>query len=230
MKTADQLAKSESMGTSAGAMAAFKGKPKSTMDSKDKKFFCKFHGKNILHNSEKCKKLIADAGKVADGEHAHMAAGVSQIASPPTSRNPSQKSDSYWNADSGATSHMTSHKEWLRNLQPCCIPIHLADNKVIYAIGRGTVVFNPIGNMCSIVMPSVLYVPELKNNLFSIVSSILDSKLRVEIEGTSLVFKKDKETILTGSIRGKIAMLDGHTLACNKQDFVAAITKDLLHQ
>lgn len=79
LKTADQLAKSESMGTSAGAMAAFKGKPKSTMDSKDKKFFCKFHGKNILHNSEKCKKLIADAGKVADGEHAHMAAGVSQI-------------------------------------------------------------------------------------------------------------------------------------------------------
>jgi hypothetical protein len=51
-----------------------------------------------------------------------------------------------WNADTGATSHMTPHRHWLRNYVPKQIPIKLADNNIIYSTGEGTVVFNPIVN------------------------------------------------------------------------------------
>ena len=51
-----------------------------------------------------------------------------------------------WNADTGATSHMTPHRHWMRNYVQKCIPIKLADNKTVYSAGEGTVVFNPIVN------------------------------------------------------------------------------------
>jgi len=51
-----------------------------------------------------------------------------------------------WNADTGATSHMTPHRHWLCNYVPKHVPIKLADNKTVYSAGEGTVVFNPIVN------------------------------------------------------------------------------------
>ncbi|KAG1849099.1 hypothetical protein C8R48DRAFT_750300 [Suillus tomentosus] len=51
-----------------------------------------------------------------------------------------------WNADTGATSHMTPHRHWLRNYAPKRIPIKLADNNIVYSAGEGTVVFSPVVN------------------------------------------------------------------------------------
>ena len=42
---------------------------------------------------------------------------------------------SSWTPDTGATSHMTPHHHWLHNYTPCRIPIHLADNRVVYSAG-----------------------------------------------------------------------------------------------
>ena len=52
--------------------------------------------------------------------------------------------DHDWNADLGATSHMTPHHHWLCNYTPKCITIKLIDNIVVYLAGVGTVVFNPV--------------------------------------------------------------------------------------
>ena len=41
-----------------------------------------------------------------------------------------------WNADTGATSHMTPHRHWLHNYVPKRIPIKLADNKTVYSAGQ----------------------------------------------------------------------------------------------
>ena len=49
-----------------------------------------------------------------------------------------------WNADLGATSHMTPHHHWLRNYTPKRIPIKLADNTIVYSAGVGSVVFKPL--------------------------------------------------------------------------------------
>jgi hypothetical protein len=40
--------------------------------------------------------------------------------------------DADWNADTGATSHMTPHCHWLCNYAPRCIPIKLANNSIVY--------------------------------------------------------------------------------------------------
>lgn len=72
---------------------------------------------------------------------------------------------------------------------------------------------------------SYMYVPALQNNLFSIVSAVLDSKMRVEIEGSELLFKIGEDVIITGSIKGKVAMLDGTTLPKSEQAFVTATAK-----
>ncbi|KIJ61043.1 hypothetical protein HYDPIDRAFT_97381, partial [Hydnomerulius pinastri MD-312] len=48
-----------------------------------------------------------------------------------------------WNADTGATSHMTPHRHWIRNHAPKHVPICLADHTVVYSAGIGSVVFNP---------------------------------------------------------------------------------------
>jgi hypothetical protein len=37
-----------------------------------------------------------------------------------------------WLADTGATSHMTPHRHWVRNYSPMRMPIRLADNRLIY--------------------------------------------------------------------------------------------------
>ncbi|KIM66588.1 hypothetical protein SCLCIDRAFT_21727 [Scleroderma citrinum Foug A] len=49
--------------------------------------------------------------------------------------------DVHWVADTGATAHMTPHRHWMRNYTPKCVPVKLADNKVIYSAGVGSVVF-----------------------------------------------------------------------------------------
>ena len=76
-----------------------------------------------------------------------------------------------WNTDSGATSHMTPHYNWLRNYVPCKVPIRLADNTVVYSEGVGTVLFKPIVNGKpgrEVEFTKVLHVPALRNNLFSV--------------------------------------------------------------
>jgi len=79
--------------------------------------------------------------------------------------------DTYWKADTGATSHMTPHRHWLRNYSPKCVPIKLADNTVVYSAGVGSVVFHPTleGRRGRVVeFSNVLHVPKLRNNLLAV--------------------------------------------------------------
>ena len=49
-----------------------------------------------------------------------------------------------WNADSGATSHMTSHSHWIRNYKLFRTPIRLANDHIVYSAGIGSVIFVPV--------------------------------------------------------------------------------------
>ena len=52
--------------------------------------------------------------------------------------------DHDWNADSGATSHMTPHYHWLCNYTLKHITIKLANNTIVCSAEVGFVVFNPV--------------------------------------------------------------------------------------
>ncbi|KAG8869635.1 hypothetical protein FRB97_000919 [Tulasnella sp. 331] len=86
--------------------------------------------------------------------------------------------DHNWNTDTGATSSMTPHLHWIRNLTLCRIPVHIANDEVVYAEGRGDVLFQPIvdGEKAPPVLFSrVLYVPALLHDDYAM---SLNSRLR----------------------------------------------------
>ena len=79
--------------------------------------------------------------------------------------------DIHWNADTGATAHMTPHCHWVHNYTPKCVPVELADNKVIYSAGVGSVVFVPVirgRKQRPVEFTNVLHVPDLRNNLLTV--------------------------------------------------------------
>ena len=90
------------------------------------------------------------------------------------STSPPSKSSSHslvWNADTGAMSHMTPHRSWVRNYTPLRVPIRLADDTIVYSEGVGSVVFKPVlggKDARAVKFSRVLHVPLLQNNLLSV--------------------------------------------------------------
>ena len=122
-----------------------------------------------------------------------------------------------WNADTGATSHMTPHRHWMRHYVPKRVPIKLADNKTVYSAGEGTVVFNPIVNgqaVRPLEFSRVLHVPYLRNNLFSVLFLTRHKGFTVSIDSTKMSFQQPAgNTLFTATISdSNAAFLDGTTV------------------
>jgi hypothetical protein len=64
------------------------------------------------------------------------------------------QSHSSWNADTGASAHMTFNRHWMRHMTPHRIPIHIADGSVLYSEGSlrddkgGEYMFNEVEAFC----------------------------------------------------------------------------------
>ena len=122
-----------------------------------------------------------------------------------------------WNADTGATSHMTPHRHWLRNYVPRRIPIKLADNNIVYSAGEGTVVFNPIVNgvqVRPVEFSRVLHVPDLRNNLLSVLFLTRHKGFTVTINVSRMSFERPTGSpLFVASIgHSNAAFLDGETV------------------
>ena len=102
-------------------------------------------------------------GKASAAQEASTPVESAGVASIQVSSPPSSLPDA-WNADTGATSHMTPHREWFHTYSPCSVPIRIANGQVVFAAGRGTVEFAPVKgtrNLCPVVFYEVLHVPAL---------------------------------------------------------------------
>ena len=192
LRNADILAKSsalaEATSSSADALSA-KRKPATA----SKHFFeCAIHGKNGTHDSKECKVIksavenakkskLKKAKKAEEDDDSDMEADTESIAqaaklaSPPHRRRIGECTDTMWNADSGTTTHMTPHRKWIRDMEPCRVPVRLANDDIVWATGRGKVIFSPLINgkpTQSVEFNRVLYVPDLESNLFSVLSAV----------------------------------------------------------
>jgi hypothetical protein len=120
-----------------------------------------------------------------------------------------------WNADTGATSHITPHRHWVQNYTPLCIPIQLADNTVIYSARVGTVLFNLVirGKPSRAVeFTRVLHVPQLRNNLLSCLYLTRHKGFEIHISSNTMDFLLSGKTIFTTSINSSnAAYLNGVT-------------------
>ena len=240
----------EATSSSVNALAARK-KPATTSKSL---FECIVHGKNATHDTKECKvvksalenakntkpKKEKKAKKADDGdddtdEEAETPSMVqaAKLASPPRHRRVGACTDTTCTADLGATTHMTPHKEWIRDMEPCRVPVRLANDDVVWATGRGNIIFSPLidGKATQFVeFNRVLYVPDLESNLFSVLAAVRRGKLKVIIEKDVISFLKDGILLFTWSVYRNIGTLNGTTLDCSEQVFFTRITRSLLHQ
>src|SRR6266702_3094243 len=107
---------------------------------------------------------------------------------------PQSEAHTSWNADTGASAHMTFNCHWMCNLRPYKVQIRLADGSVVYSKGVGTVRFNPVVNgqeMPPLEFSNALYVLALSTNLFSVLYLTLHCHFTVSIEKDTMHFIRD---------------------------------------
>lgn len=237
---------------SASALAANIKKNKSS-------FTCAYHKTNSTHNTKDCCVLAKKrenkeaAAKAATNfssstslnsfEQATMA-NILHICLPPVchpnnSPRPKTTADDPWNPDTGATSSMTKHLNWLRNIVNVKVAVELTNNSVVWATKMGKVWFQPAVHGCrtgrTIVFHNILYIPKLQNNLFSVLSVVQNAKWRVSIEEGEMRFYSpapECQLVMTVSITGTTGHLEGWTLDNKvKAAFLSKhVSRDLLHQ
>jgi len=121
-----------------------------------------------------------------------------------------------WIIDSRATSTMTSRREWIHDYIPfkSAVPISLGDDRVIDAVGSGSVRISMDGNGRPTVyeLQDVYYVPNMEtNNLLSVTY--------MSERNYSTIFGRNECSILKGMNvigkarkRDKLWILEGKTL------------------
>ena len=124
---------------------------------------------------------------------------------------------SAWNADTGASSHMTPHLHWIRNFTPHSVEIKMADGSSIFSQGWGSVVFEPVVNgktLHQVEFTNVLYVPDLRNNLLSVLYLSLQKGFSINIKDDLMDFRRGDETLFIASINPSTttAYLQGTTI------------------
>ena len=90
--------------------------------------------------------------------------------------------------------------------------MHVANNAVVYSAGIGDVVLTPTDpslNPCR--LTRVLYVPDLQNNLLSVLHLVANHSFRVEIEGKRMCFYQQGSPRFVASIKGTTAYMDVST-------------------
>ncbi|KAK2578839.1 hypothetical protein KPH14_012194 [Odynerus spinipes] len=163
-------------------------------------FFCKRKG----HVKKECRKYKAWKEKA---EKANQVVENNNFC---FSLQPNINDKKAWYIDSGATSQMTSDKEFFDNL---CMNVKdnvtLADGKVIEIQGTGSGTIKCItkdNKERVITVTNVLYVPDLYGNLLS-VKRISDNGFKMEFIGNECNIIKDNEIIATADSIGNLYKL-----------------------
>lgn len=106
--------------------------------------------------------------------------------------------ESSWYMDSGASDHMSHHKEWFHDYVKFDTPrdVRIADGSVVQAYGKGKIQIEAYNGKewNAKYLADVLYVPKIKINLFSS-SACLDTGYLLIADGTNCSFKKEGKVV-----------------------------------
>jgi len=111
--------------------------------------------------------------------------------------------------------HMTPHRHWIRNFTPHRVEIKVADGSSIYSQGKGSVLFDPVINgqvVRGVEFADVLYVPDLRNNLLSVLC-LAHKGITITIKGDTMEFKKGDDLWFVAKTNSfTVAYLQGTTI------------------
>jgi len=111
---------------------------------------------------------------------------------------------------------MTPHRHWIRNFVPHHIEIKVANGSSIFSQGRGSVFFAPTKDGKTqpyVEFTDVLYVPDLRNNLFSVLHLSSYKGFTITIKGDTMDFHKDGTTFfIAKTSTSNTAYLQGTTI------------------
>lgn len=211
----------------------FKGKNKSKQDhgghsssldgrkkdkSKYKCFYCGIKG----HFANDCYKTKKDLGEKQrnltmeeDEEHSNESLVM-------TSCFLTNLGEIYpWWIDSGASSHMTRHKEYFTSLLS-----YEREGKIIYMANDGECDIKGIGSILislstnrNATLENVLFIPSITKNLLS-VSQMVDKGLEVKFVGEACLISKNGSLIAKGKRHGNLFKIDGGVIT-RREGFVA---------
>jgi transposase InsO family protein len=122
-----------------------------------------------------------------------------------------------WIIDSGATSHMTAHRNWFSEymaLQPDTVTVKVANGKLVDAVGIGNVKLTTQTKRgtVSLELQNVLYVPELQANLYSVKKAAsFGINTIFSKHGCILSKHKTKTVVATGSCIQDMYILNADT-------------------
>ena len=195
------------------------GSAKKDSYSKGSKKVCRYC-KNSGHVIEECRKLKK---KKEEEASATSCAGTSKRTN--FAMMASRNRSATWVADSGASLHMTSRKDWLHSYQAFEIPkeIYMADDSHILALGSGSIV-TTVGTM-----QEVLYMPDIGSNLFSIPSATRKG-LQIEYQGDQVIIRKGKEIMLVGELKHGLYVLEFEIIAPPSGNVFVARSLDDWHK
>ena len=108
---------------------------------------------------------------------------------------------------------MTPHAHWIHNYRPFWMPIHLANNLIVYSAGIWSVVFVPViggKERRAVEFTRVLHVPDLRTNLLFILYLTRHKQFTVIIDAHEMQFRCDGTVLFTAQINeNNAAFLDG---------------------
>ena len=198
----------------------------------------KGHIKTRCLNRDKWKKEKDNSGsegaKKAEEEKAEAVTEFAGKASAVSEHEANSTSSNVfdWNTDTGATSNMTPHRNWIRNYTPYRVPIKLADSRIIYSEGVGSVVFRPTINGLrsrDVEFSRVLHVPALRNNLLAVLYLTRFKGFTVHISSHAMKFIRNDTTLFTATINSEgIGYLNGSTIDISENvQLVSTLPLDL---
>lgn len=130
---------------------------------------------------------------------------------------PPPEARSNLNCDTGATRIMMGDEQFFASLRPLVREIRLADGASIYSRGEGEVAFQPWVNgkfsTTPITFPNVLFAPDLKSNLISVLSMVRKHGYEIRINSRQMEFYRNGVLQMTVHIdENCVAYLNGRVL------------------
>jgi hypothetical protein len=132
-------------------------------------------------------------------------------------------SEEAWVIDSGASEHMTGRREWFTEFEEFEVrdKIEIGDGTFMEAVGKGNIEIETFvnGKRVAGTMSDVLYVPNMKRNLFSVkyvAKKGIDFK--ISQKGRECTFSREGKIVAKGIDVGNLYKLDMHVIipsVCN---------------